>query len=194
MGMDATMQQKDGRMHINLNLDMGEISRATELYFIPNEDGQSGTTYMNNNGTWVEQAVTQEDLKQQTSPFTIDVPEGAVVTNAGTAQFNGHEATVLEYALTGDALLNRLSTTQGSVTEEEAEMIRNMSVTSRVYVDPATNLPLGTETDMAEVYTQLMNNSEAQMFTVSSATQTTIFNAWGTDVANITLPEGVPAE
>ena len=146
-------------------------------------------------GAWVERPVTAEELAAQAESMVVYVPGGAAVTNAGSGQFNGRDATILEYTLTGDALVEELRATQNTITDEAADAVRSMSVTARVYVDPETNLPLGTQSDMKEAYRVLMNTMlNSNEVEVSSATVTMTFNAWGEDVADITLPEGVPAE
>ena len=189
--VNTDMQQKGDIIYMNMDMDAAGMPSQTETYIVRDGAGQGGTMYVNQGGTWTGTPVTAEQLGTQTSSVAIAVPEGAEVTNAGSGQFNGQEATVLEYNLTGDALVNQL-TAQGTITAEAAESARDMSVTARIYVDPTTNLPVGSEIDMTDVYGPLMTSMyPGQPVEVTTAKTTITFNAWGTNVSNIVLPDGI---
>ena len=188
-------RHKGGVLYMDMIQETTAATLESQAYVLYGGEGEGGTMYADNEGAWVERPVTAEELAAQAESMVVYVPGGAAVTNAGSGQFNGRDATILEYTLTGDALVEELRATQNTITDEAADAVRSMSVTARVYVDPETNLPLGTQSDMKEAYKVLMNTMlNSNEVEVSSATVTMTFNAWGEDVADITLPEGVPAE
>ena len=188
-------RHKGGVLYMDMIQETTAATLESQAYVLYGGEGEGGTMYADNEGAWVERPVTAEELAAQAESMVVYVPGGAAVTNAGSGQFNGRDATILEYTLTGDALVEELRATQNTITDEAADAVRSMSVTARVYVDPETNLPLGTQSDMKEAYRVLMNTMlNSNEVEVSSATVTMTFNAWGEDVADITLPEGVPAE
>ena len=190
--MNIDTQQKGDIIYMNMDMDAAGMPSQTETYIVRDGAGQGGTMYVNQGGTWTGTPVTAEQLGTQTSSVAIAVPEGVEVTNAGSGQFNGQDATVLEYTLTGDALVQELMSTQSGITAEAAEGVRDLSLAAKIYVDPETNLPLGTEVDMTEAYSQLMGSMyPGQTVEVTTAKTTITFNAWGTNVSNIVLPDGI---
>ena len=164
-------RHKGGVLYMDMIQETTAATLESQAYVLYGGEGEGGTMYADNEGAWVERPVTAEELAAQAESMVVYVPGGAAVTNAGSGQFNGRDATILEYTLTGDALVEELRATQNTITDEAADAVRSMSVTARVYVDPETNLPLGTQSDMKEAYRVLMNTMlNSNEVEVSSAT------------------------
>lgn len=170
MQMDVIQEplKAKGTMQIDMGEELGGV-QDVELYIMSEDD--AANVYMQMNGQWVKQSVTEAELGQYDAADSLELylDSAADFAEAGTEQIGGADATKFTGVIKGDKLydvieesgvLGSLGQTGTDVSEDELKaMLSELGdLPMSVWIN-ADGYPVQYEMDMSQMIDSIVQNA-----------------------------------
>ena len=170
MQMDVIQEplKAKGTMQIDMGEELGGV-QDVELYIMSEDD--TANVYMQMNGQWVKQSVTEAELGQYDAADSLELylDSAADFAEAGTEQIGGADATKFTGVIKGDKLydvieesgvLGSLGQTGTNVSEDELKaMLSELGdLPMSVWIN-ADGYPVQYEMDMSQMIDSIVQNA-----------------------------------